>query len=69
MRTKKKYSFVINYGMNPTTVRGQDENLQKELETTWKDHIDFMNQEDNYYKAPKIQMDAESVQLLEIIQE
>lgn len=43
MRTKKKYSFVINYGMNPTTVNNYDDKCLRELETAWKNHIDLVN--------------------------
>ena len=68
LRGKRKYTFVLNYGMNVSPLNSGEDKLQNELEEAWKEGEMFnQNEEEKYYQAPKIQMDSESIQLLEIL--
>eukprot|EP00347_Sterkiella_histriomuscorum_P023739 403333553 len=65
IKRKKKYSFILNYQMAISIIRA-DSSLHSDLEQELK-NFQGLNDE-MYKKAPKIHIDHDSVQLLDIIQ-
>ena len=69
MKQRKKYSFVLNYGMSSSHVR-LDSKLYNTLETIASNRFAPGHSENDsaeIKQAPKINMDSDSIQLLDII--
>ncbi|CDW86711.1 UNKNOWN [Stylonychia lemnae] len=63
MKSKKKFTFVLNYSMNTCSLK------QESMEYQELERICSNNESENgHIEAPKINLDQESIQLLDIIQ-
>ena len=62
MRDKKKYQFVLSYSMKTNMIKSDAAYNQ------YNANADLLDDGDKYSQAPKLQIDSDSLQLLDVIQ-